>query len=388
MKKSYRIIISIFACLLFLSVLFYASLSSSSKQDDTPYQIINHYDEATKLEPITIRFNAVGDNLIHGAVYKDAKTGPNSYDFTPYYEHIKPYIDEADVSFINQETIVGGKELGLSHYPRFNSPEEVIEAIADTGFDLVNAASNHSLDKGEKGILNALNTFAQYPSLTVAGINSSIEEQNQLRIMESKGVTIGFLAYTYGTNGIPSPKGKEYLVNRIEEEKITKDVSEARENCDILIVSMHWGTEDSHTVNSMQQHYAKLLHNLGVDVIIGTHPHVIQKVDLLQSETQETLVIYSLGNFLSAQAKVKEMLELMMSWEIEYFPITNEIHITNIKAIPLINHFDTGYVNFKVYPLKDYTEALAKQHGLNFTKAEMIEKTKNILGNNFEIVLE
>lgn len=386
MNKLIRFLLCLLFVILFLAGLFYTNLVSTNKNEIPP--TLNNYEQAIKLEPISISFAAVGDNLIHGAVYKDAKTGANSYDFTPFYEYIKPYIEEVDVSFINQETMVGGKQLGLSHYPLFNSPEEVIEAISKTGFDLVNTASNHSLDKGEKGILNALSYYSQYPNLLVAGTNSSFEEQTSLRTLEVNGVTLGFLAYTEMTNGIPSPKGKEYLVNRLEESKVINDVKEARETCDILIVSMHWGTENSHSVNATQEHYATLLNELGADVIIGTHPHVIQKVEVLNSGNHETLVMYSLGNFLSAQDQVKQMLELMMLWEIEYNPYTKEKHFSKVIAMPLINHFDTGFHNFKVYPLKDYTPELAKKHGLNFTRQEMIDKSYTILGKDIEIKLE
>ena len=382
MKQLIRILLCGILFILF-TVAF--SYKLEPKQD---YVLTNHYDKSTRIEPITLSFAAVGDNLIHGAVYHDAYIGNNQYDFVPYYEEVKEFIQNVDISFINQETIIGGKEIGLSHYPLFNSPEEVAEAIYKTGFDLVNTASNHSLDKGEKGVLNALNTFSNYPSLSVAGINSSFEEQQQVRIQERNGIKIGFLAYTNSTNGINSPKGKEYLVNRLSEEQLKKDIPLAKEQCDILLVSMHWGTEDSHNVNSMQEKYASLLNQLGVDVIIGTHPHVIQKTEVIHGENQDTLVMYSLGNFLSAQAQVKQMLELMVYWEIDYQPLTKELTLKNIKNIPLINHFDKGYRNFKIYPLKDYTETLASKHGLTFTKEEMIVKSKEILGNEIELVIE
>ncbi|MBE6115136.1 MAG: CapA family protein [Erysipelotrichaceae bacterium] len=379
--KFVRYIVLTVVCILFMGLYLLEPWQERTLPTD-------HYELATKITPITVSFAAVGDNLIHGAIYYDARTGENTYDFTPYYTEVKDYIQEADVSFINQETVIGGKAMGLSHYPQFNSPEEVVDAIVDTGFDLVNTASNHSLDKREQGIVNAMNTFAKYPELVVNGTNASQEQAEELRILESKGVKIGFLAYTYGTNGIPTPSGKEYLVNRIEKEKIIADIEEITPECDILVVSMHWGTEDSHTVNSMQEEYVDLLHSLGVDVIIGTHPHVIQKSELVVRDGHEMLVMYSLGNFLSAQDKVKNMLELMMLWEIEYSPLTDEVHFSDIEAVPLINHFDSGFRNFKVYPLKEYTEELAKRHGLDFTKQQMVDLTQKVMGEEIKIAWE
>lgn len=336
-----------------------------------------------------LSFVAVGDNLIHGAVYWDAKTGNDSYDFTPMYQYIKPYIEEADVSFINQETIIGGKEIGLSHYPLFNSPEELIAAISDTGFDLVNMASNHTLDKGEKGILNALSFFDEYDNLVTAGANRSFEEQQTLRTLKREDLTIGFLAYTSSTNGIPLPQGKEYLVNTINKESLIEDVTNARKNCDILLVSMHFGTEDSHKVNDYQREYSKLLNELGVDVIIGTHPHVIQPMEILENEEgHQTLVMYSLGNFLSAQIQVDEILEGMGMWKMRYNHETKEITFEDIAFMPLVDHYENGYHDFRVYPLKDYSEELANRHPLNFTKQYLIDRTKEIMGDEFTIILE
>ena len=336
-----------------------------------------------------LNFVAVGDNLIHGAVYYDAMNTDGTYDFKPMYQYMKPYIESADIAFINQETIIGGKEMGLSHYPLFNSPEDLIEAISDTGFDLVNLASNHTMDKGEEGVLNALTFFDEYPNLVTAGANRSFEEQATLRTIQREDLTIGFMAYTAFTNGLYPPSGKEYLVNTIEKTALTKAVTNARENCDILIVSIHFGTENSHIVNSYQKNYASLLNELGVDVVIGTHPHVIQPMDLLTNENgHQTLVMYSLGNFLSAQIEVNQILEGMGMWTMRYNHETNDLIFEDIAFMPLVNHYDNGYQNFRIYPLKDYTEELASLHTLEFTVEELILKTKEIMGDKFKIILE
>ena len=335
-----------------------------------------------------LSFVAVGDNLIHGAVYHDANYN-GTYDFKAMYQYMKPYIEVADVAFINQETIIGGKEIGLSHYPLFNSPEELIEAISDTGFDLVNLASNHTLDKGEQGVLNALKFFDDYPNLITAGANRSFEEQSMLRTITRDDLTIGFLAYTAFTNGLYPPQGKEYLVNTVNRNSLINEVTNARENCDILIVSMHFGTENSHNINSYQKEYAALLNDLGVDVVIGTHPHVIQPMDLLTNDKgHQTLIMYSLGNFLSAQIEVDQILEGMGMWKMRYNHKTNEITFEDIAFMPLVNHYDNGYSNFRVYPLKDYSEELASIHTLEFTLDELVQKTKNIMGDTFDIILE
>ncbi len=347
--------------------------------------------EVVEPEPIpdtVLSFVAVGDNLIHGAVFKDAFIGNNTYDFKPMYQYIKPYIEDKDVAFINQETIIGGKEIGLSHYPYFNSPEDLIEAIADTGFDLVNTASNHSMDKGEVGILNALNFFDEYPELTVAGTNRSYEEQNTLRIIEREGLKIGFMAYTYSINGLSIPDGKYYLVNMMDKETTPKEVAEAKKQVDILIVSLHYGTEDSHIVNDYQKEYTKLLNEAGADVIIGTHPHVIQPMEIVTNEESghQTFVMYSLGNFLSAQIKIDEILEGMVMWDMRYNHETKTISFENIKYYPLVDHFDQGYVNFRVYTLAQYSDELAKKHGLTFSKSQLQSIVDSVMGDEWEII--
>ena len=345
-----------------------------------------------KEHDIHLSFVAVGDNLIHGAVYHDAKISNNTYDFKSMYSEIKPYIKGHDISFVNQETILGGKSLSLSHYPQFNSPEEVAEALVDTGFNLVNHASNHSFDKREQGIINTLKTWDQYENVLVAGINRTTEEQDTIRIMNKKGVRIAFLAYAEHTNGIPLTK--PYLVNLIDKERIKNDVAKAKQLSDIILVSMHWGSEDSFKVNSFQKEYASYLNELGVDVIIGTHPHTIQPMEMLSnSNGDQTLVIYSLGNFLSAQDSEINMLEGMVSWTMDINLEKEEKSISEPVFTPLVNHFDPGFKNFKVYALKDYTESLAKKHGLQgyknntISKKRFESKVREVLGNEANIDL-
>ena len=331
--------------------------------DDKPLPVIPKDD-------IVLSFAAVGDNLIHGAVYHDARIAANTYDFTPMYEPVKEDIAKADIAFINQETILGGKAMGLSHYPLFNSPEEVAQAISTLGFDLVNHASNHSLDKGEKGILNAIATWRQYPDIVMNGIHDSSEAQQTIPLLKRNNVTIAFLAYTQNTNGLQPPKGKSYLVDYIDKKRIEHDVKKAKELADLVIVSMHWGSEDTFAANDYQKEYADFLHELKVDVVIGTHPHTIQPVAMKQTGDHQTLIIYSLGNFLSAQDDVDNMMELMMKWSIRIQQEPKKVTIENVTCVPLINHFAAGFKQFRVYKYKDYTKELLSKHGLQGYKGQ------------------
>lgn len=344
-------------------------------------------------EDIVLSFVAVGDNLIHGAVYHDARISSNAYDFIPMYEPVRADIESADIAFINQETILGGKAMGLSHYPMFNSPEEVAAAISSLGFDLVNHATNHTLDKGEKGVLNTLATWSQYTDIVVNGIHNNKEEQERIPILERNGIKLAFLAYTQHTNGLQPPSGKSYLVDYIDKERIERDVHKAKEVADLVIVSMHWGDEDTFKANEYQKEYAAFLHDLKVDVVIGTHPHTIQPVELKQGSDHQTLVMYSLGNFLSAQDYVGNMLELMMKWSIRIQQDPKKVTIEDVTCVPLINHFQSGFKEFRVYPYKNYTEELLKQHGLQGYKGQTMtftnitKKFNEVLSNGCKIDL-
>lgn len=373
---------SLLAVLVLVYFLFVSSLPTTNSNNQ-PLVTSNDNVSDEDLIPntptsVNLSFVAVGDNLIHGAVYKAAATGNDSYDFTPFYEPVKAYIAGKDLAFINQETIVGGKAIGLSHYPLFNSPEEVIEAIDKVGFNLVNTATNHSLDKGEVGITNALNTFDLYPNLLVAGINRSMEEQDQLRYMEVKGVKVAFLAYTQHTNGI-TPK-KDYLVNLIDEERIKKDVKNAQKICDIILVSMHWGTEYSNKANDYQIRYAKLLNELGVDIIIGTGPHVIQEIEYLENSAgKKTLVIYSLGNFLSAQDTLNTMVEGMVMCDLTYDLESKKLIFNETTFVPLVNYYNNRFSGYRVYPLIDYTDSISATHYLKITPEYVRNKTNEVI---------
>ena len=350
-------------------------------------------------EDSVVSFMAVGDNLIHAAIYMDAYARYGEYQFEDVYEPVKDFVQSKDVAYINQETILGGTKLGLSHYPQFNSPQEIGVALVNTGFDWVATSSNHTMDKYEKGILSSIKFWDQYPKVVTTGTNRSFEEQQTNKYIERNGVKFGILGYTYGTNGIPVPEGKEYLVNIYSKERIEKDVKRLEGTCDAIIVSMHWGTEYSTSPNDEQKELAQFMADLGVDVIIGEHPHVIQPMDIVTGKDgNEMLVIYSLGNFLSSQDTAMGMLGGCASFDIRKSGKTGEITVENIKWYPTVTHYNMngdytkGTRNFKVYLLKDYSKEMAKNHGLNprvnyvITRDYFINKTNEIMGDEFEIV--
>jgi poly-gamma-glutamate capsule biosynthesis protein CapA/YwtB (metallophosphatase superfamily) len=243
---------------------------------------------------------AVGDVLLHNNVYNKAKNN-NTYDFKPMFEEVKPYLSNADITIANSESIVGGEDIGVSTYPSFNSPYEIADALKDAGVDIVSMANNHTLDRGADAIHNA-HSYWDNLGILYTGSYDSQEDKDKIRIIEKNNIKFSFLSYTYGTNGIPVPKGKEYFVNLINEEEIKKDIQEAKKISDVVVVSLHFGNEYERMPNDFQKKIAQLCADEGANIIIGHHPHVLQPVEWIDGANgNKAIVIYSLGNFISAQ---------------------------------------------------------------------------------------
>ena len=220
----------------------------------------------------------VGDALIHSAIYEDAQIADGSYDFKPMLKYIKPISSQYDLAYYNQETILGGADLGYSNYPLFNSPDEVGDAFVDAGFNLVSLATNHTMDKGERGVLHSVNYWSKQTNVVWDGQRESAEEREKIRVYECNGIKYAFFSYTTWTNGLETPDGKEYLNNVYSPDKAKNDIEKVKDKVDIVIVAMHWGTEYSMGVSSEQQQIANYLSSLGVQLIIGTHPHVVEPI--------------------------------------------------------------------------------------------------------------
>ncbi|MGN0974143.1 MAG: CapA family protein [Bacilli bacterium] len=298
----------------------------------------------------------VGDALIHNSVYDDAKTA-DGYDFKPMLENIKPIIQEYDLAYYNQETILGGTELGLSNYPRFNSPYEVGDAFIDAGFNLVSLANNHTMDRGVEAVENSLTYWKKQENVYTAGSYSSFEERDTAKISEVNGIKYVMLSYTVWTNGLTPPVGEEYYDNVYSDELAKADVERVRDKCDVVMVAMHWGTENSNVVDYQQEAIAEYLSELGVDIIIGAHPHVVQKIGYVN----DTLVIYSLGNFLSGQIGTDKRSGLIASVDITKTvnkDKTESIKIDNIKAEFIYTYHDDYSHNFKLYCYKDLNDSI------------------------------
>lgn len=317
---------------------------------------------------------AAGDNLIHGPIYRQAqqRAGGSGFDFTAAYQPVAAYIAEADLAFINQETPLGGTELGLSSYPTFNSPQELGDHLISMGFNLISHANNHVLDAGQRGLLNSVAFWRSKEGVIMAGIAAD-EADDTLQILECKGLRVALLAYTYGTNGLSLPSDSQAIIKLTDDELMLSELALAQEVADIVIVSMHWGVEYQAEPNDEQKRLATLLAEGGADIIIGTHPHVLQTAEMLTTtDGRRVPVFYSLGNFISAQNKPATMLGGLAEVDMTYDTAAQTLTIDRMAVIPVVNHFTGAYENITVYPLAAYTEQQAAAHGVGLTRDYLV----------------
>ncbi|WP_240628457.1 CapA family protein [Bacillus salacetis] len=312
---------------------------------------------------------AIGDVLLHNTVYQDAEEG-GSYNFMPMFQDVESFLKSPDFTIANQESLPGGAELGVSSYPAFNSPYEIVDALQQLGIDAVTTANNHSLDKGTKGVLSAISHYEKI-GMPYTGSFKSKEDRENIRTFNVNGISFALLAYTYGTNGIPVPEGKDYLVNLIDLELMKQDIQRAKDlGVDMVVMATHWGNEYERYPNDTQKMLARELTNAGVDLIIGHHPHVLQPIEKLKTEDgREAVVFYSLGNFLSGQEGDLKNIGGIANVKVQKVIDEKGKRIT----FPEIN-FQPTYVtqsrlrNYRILPL-----AAANQSGLvSFPEEEMV----------------
>lgn len=343
--------------------------------------------EATTQANSKVTIVAVGDNLIHNTLIDAGKRDDGTRDYSSFYENIKQYTQGADIAVINQETMLGGSSFEYAGYPCFNTPWEVGEAAINAGFDIFTCATNHSLDVQKySGIQKECEFFKKHPEVLHVGTNETEEDYNTINYYEKNGIKFAILNYTYGTNGIALPSDKTWCVNMLQKEKVTADIKKARANADVVVVFPHWGTENSHQINSEQREYVKLFSELGVDIVIGTHPHVLQPVEWVTNEAtgKKMLVYYSIGNFISHQTNLNQMVGGMAEITVER--IDGKIQITSGKLAPVVDFYTRGGNGYKfsVYKLNDYTDTLASQQSQSgLSKAYATKLAKEIVSEEF-----
>ncbi|MBP3243320.1 MAG: CapA family protein [Ruminococcus sp.] len=353
--------------------------NSDQQQSEVPTEPVT---EEITTEPASpdkrVHVTAAGDNLIHYSVYKNAEqlAGPGeNFDFKPLYENVKDIIQAADVAVLNQETIIsesneirganGGALL-------FNSPPEVADAVIDLGFDVFTMANNHLLDFGADALEESIrfwNKKAEENDLTVLGAYLNQEDADDIRIREVNGVKIAFLAYAEHINGFEFPEGSPLrVVMNYEEDVIKRQIKEAKEKADAVIVSAHWGVEDTHLVSDDRIELANKMVNWGADVILGCHTHTAETMEwITRDDGSKGFVYYSMGNFICCQTDNFNLVGEMPDFDIVVDGETGEVYLDDVGCIPNIIHYESpDFANLRVYPYSKYTPELAARHGVPY----------------------
>ena len=354
----------------------------------------NITDVSSSIEPITFTFTALGDTLCHNTQYCDAYNKQTGiYDFSYVYDDIRSYTEASDITISSLETTFAGEYRGYSNYPTFNTPDSLATALKGIGIDIISTAGNHALDYGYSGLCRSIDVLNN-AGLSHLGTYKSAEEQEQILIKDVKGVKIAFINYTYGTNGIPVPSGKEYCVNLIDKELIKKQIAQAKEaKVDMIVACMHWGTEYRTTANSEQKELADFLFKNGVDVIIGNHPHVLEPMEkrtvtLDDGTIKDCFVVYALGNFTADQRE-----EITRDSAILNLTITKnsdgKISIDKVNYVPIYMYKNKN-ISTKKFKILDIEKTVSEYESGQDTSIGssvynnlniQLQKIRSILGN-------
>lgn len=346
------------------------SMDNRNTEENTAAEVEDKNQEEIYTGP-EVSLVMVGDILLHTPVAESGVQEDGSYNFDALFANVKDEITAADLALVNQEVIIGGEELGISGYPSFNAPYELGDALVTAGFDVVLHATNHTLDQGKWGVKNCLSFWKNsYPKLAILGINESQDIQdNNIYVYEQDGIRIAILNYTYGTNGISLPSDMPYAVNLLVEEKVVADLTKAKEQADFIIVCPHWGTEYQLTPSEEQERWTKIFLENGVDLVIGTHPHVIEPIEWVSDDNgNEMLVYYSLGNFVNWTASSGEGIANRMVGGMAEVTIgmdeKGSAFILDYGVEPLVCHLTEGTNGVTTYLLSDYTEEMAAENAI------------------------
>ncbi len=319
-------------------------------------------------EPVTLRMVAVGDNLIHDSIYNQAarRAGGQGYNFDFAYQHIAPLLKGADVAFINQETLLATAVAPPASYPRFNSPTQVGDKLAELGFNVVNHANNHMFDLGEKGYAATIGYWQTQPGVLLTGAYRDNQDLHSPKVLRAGDVSIAFIGMTERTNGLSLPADTDMRYISTDETQLIEElVAMAKRSADVVVVSAHWGNEGTHNISDYQREKAQMLADLGVDIILGHHSHTIQPIEYLERpDGGRTLVAYSLGNFISAQSSPWNMPAGMLDITLTKDYKTGKTGVSSVFFVPTVTHYGSGMSDITIYPLSDYTPQMADTHGV------------------------
>lgn len=362
-----------------------ASISSQTPVQDQGYPIdvdgqapTNQVQADTEVvteevfKPTSVKLVAVGDNLMHRSCTLSAKNADGTYDFTKHFANMADIFKAADLAVISQDTVLGGIELGATSTETgiFNTAVELADGMADAGINVVLAANNHIMDEGSAGLNTMMSYFStKYPNITLLGVNNSREAKDEPVYVETNNIKIAMINYSYGSNQTADLDASPYLLNQYDEDWLSDILKQAREEADFIIAFPFWGEQNSMDYTQEQERQAQFLADNGVDLIIGSYPHVVEPVKWITAENGDrTLVYYSLGNFQSIQNTVENMLggqaNITISKE------EDGTHISDYSLDFVVTHYEQResseyYDIVTTYPLADYTSDLAARHGMS-----------------------
>lgn len=367
-----------------------ASISSQTPVQDPGYPIdvdgqapTNQVQADTEVvteevfKPTSAKLVAVGDNLMHRSCTLSAKNADGTYDFTKHFANMADIFKAADLAVISQDTVLGGIELGATSTETgiFNTAVELADGMADAGINVVLAANNHIMDEGSAGLNTMMSYFStKYPNITLLGVNNSREAKDEPVYVETNNIKIAMINYSYGSNQTADLDASPYLLNQYDENWLSDILKQAREEADFIIAFPFWGEQNSMDYTQEQERQAQFLADNGVDLIIGSYPHVVEPVKWITAENGDrTLVYYSLGNFQSIQNTVENMLggqaNITISKE------EDGTHISDYSLDFVVTHYEQResseyYDIVTTYPLADYTSDLAARHGMSVSGNE------------------
>ena len=327
----------------------------------------------------TLTMIAAGDNLMHKTIIDKAwRPEAGTHDFRFLYTEIRDLIQSRDLGVINQETIFISDNALISDYPTFGTPQVMGEALVDTGFDIVLSATNHTWDKGARGVTDTLNYWkTAHPEIKLLGIHESPEAFNTIDYVEKNGIRLAMFNYTYGLNGFSVPGSQYYMVNLLgQQSKFLQDVRTAESQADMTVCFLHIGEEYHYQPTAYQQGYVHSLIDAGADLVICAHPHVVEPAGYVTTAAGNTgLVFWSCGNFVSAQTKIPRILGGLA--DVTIVKDESGTKVTDWEFIPTVCHFSGPDV--RVFPLKNYPEELAAVHHVNTSDAPLTtEKLWNL----------
>lgn len=335
---------------------------------------------------------AVGDNLYHTSLLESGQNESGTWNYDHIYANVLDEIQAADIAMIDQETVLTTDHDSISSYPSFATPVEVADAVIKAGFNVIESATNHIDDYGYDFMKQTFDFWeTNYPDVPVLGIHKNQEDANTIKTLKVNGITIAFLDYTYGTNNSGAGEGNEFMISIFDKDQVAADIQKAKQISDCIIFVAHWGAEDETMPNEYEKQWASFLLQQGVDVIIGGHPHVLQPYGRISDDKGHSAVIfYSLGNFVSTQQELPELLGGMASFTIQKTVLGDNttIEILSPEVKPLVMHYNHDAGEYGPYMLEDYTEELASRHsvrdliGDEFTLDNLKAKYKEIMSMN------